>query len=117
MIRSEHKLIQEETLPYFKDVSTQIQQVMEQMDTQRAVLDSLREQFISMSSFRSNEIMKVLTIVATIFIPLTFVTGLYGMNFDSIPELHFKYGYFAVWGVMLAVTISLLLYFRRKKWL
>lgn len=117
IIKSEHKLIKEETLPYFKDLSTQIQQVIEQMDTQRAVLDSLREQFISMSSFRSNEIMKVLTIVATIFIPLTFVTGLYGMNFENIPELRYRYGYFAVWGVMITVTMGLLYYFRRKKWL
>ncbi len=61
--------------------------------------------------------MKVLTIVATIFIPLTFITGLYGMNFDHIPELHLKYGYFGIWGVMILVTAGLLFYFRRKKWL
>jgi len=117
LIRSEHRLIKENTIPFLKDLAAQIQQVIEQMETQRAVLDSLREQFISMSSFRSNEIMKVLTIVATIFIPLTFITGLYGMNFDHIPELHLKYGYFGIWGVMILVTAGLLFYFRRKKWL
>jgi magnesium transporter len=117
LIRNEHKLIGEDTLPYFKDLVAQIHQVMEEMDTQRAILDSLREQFLSMSSFRANEIMKLLTIIATIFIPLTFITGLYGMNFDHIPELHYKFGYFVVWGIMLSATVGLLIYFRRKKWL
>jgi len=117
LIKSEHKLSAENTIPYFKDLSTQLYQVNEQMETQRVVLDSLREQYLSMSSFRSNEIMKVLTIVATIFIPLTFITGLYGMNFDHIPELHLPHGYLGVWVLMLSVTGGLLYYFRRRKWL
>ncbi len=117
LIETEHALIAEETWPYFKDLSAQIEQVIEQMETQRTVLDSLREQYISMSSYRSNEIMKVLTIIASIFIPLTFIAGIYGMNFDNIPELHTKNGYFVVWGVMLTVMMGMLYFFRRKKWL
>jgi magnesium transporter len=61
--------------------------------------------------------MKVLTIFATIMLPLTFIAGVYGMNFDYLPELHWKYGYFVVWGVMLAVAAGLLLFFRRRGWL
>jgi magnesium transporter len=64
-----------------------------------------------------NEVMKVLTIIATIFIPLTFVAGIYGMNFDFMPELHWRWGYFIVWGVMIAVTAVMIVYFKRKKWL
>jgi magnesium transporter len=63
------------------------------------------------------EVMKVLTIITTIFIPLTFIAGIYGMNFDFMPELHWQWGYFAVWGVMVAVTVVLVVYFKRKKWL
>jgi magnesium transporter len=64
-----------------------------------------------------NEVMKVLTIIATIFIPLTFVAGIYGMNFDFMPELHWRWGYFVVWGVMLVITGAMIFYFKRKKWL
>jgi magnesium transporter len=61
--------------------------------------------------------MQVLTIIATIFIPLTFIAGIYGMNFENMPELHWKYGYIAVWGIMILIIILMLLFFRRKKWL
>jgi magnesium transporter len=64
-----------------------------------------------------NEVMKVLTIIATIFIPLTFIAGIYGMNFTNMPELQYKYGYYVVWIVMLVVLIGMLIYFKRKKWL
>ena len=72
---------------------------------------------LSIINNKMNEVMKVLTIFASIFIPLTFIAGIYGMNFEIMPELHWKYGYFIVWGIMLTVTIILLFYFRRKKWL
>jgi magnesium transporter len=64
-----------------------------------------------------NEVMKVLTIIATLFIPLTFLVGVYGMNFEHMPELKWRWGYFAVWGVMLAMAAGLLHFFRKKKWL
>jgi magnesium transporter len=63
-----------------------------------------------------NEVMTVLTIIATIFIPLTFLAGIYGTNFDNIPELHFKYGYFMLWGVLILVAAIMLWIFKRKKW-
>jgi magnesium transporter len=64
-----------------------------------------------------NEVMKVLTIIATIFIPLTFIAGIYGMNFTNMPELQWPWGYFAIWGVMIAIFIGMLIFFKRKKWL
>jgi len=64
-----------------------------------------------------NQVMKVLTIIATIFIPLTFLAGVYGMNFKYMPELGWRYGYFALWGVMLTVGIVMLILFKRKKWM
>jgi magnesium transporter len=64
-----------------------------------------------------NEIMKVLTIFSTIFIPLTFFAGVYGMNFKNLPELEWKYGYFLFWGIMVSISIIMLIFFRRKKWL
>jgi magnesium transporter len=70
-----------------------------------------------MVSHRLNQVMKVLTIFSTILLPLTFIAGVYGMNFDFMPELHWKYGYFAVWGVMLSVALTLLWVFRRRGWL
>ena len=66
---------------------------------------------------RSNDVMKVLTVMASIFIPLTFLVGVYGMNFDNLPELHWRWGYFALWGVMLATAGAMLVFFRRKRWL
>ena len=72
---------------------------------------------LSSISNRMNEIMKFLTIIGTIFIPLTFIAGVYGMNFQNMPELHWQWGYFGALGLMLAVTLFLLAYFKRKKWL
>jgi magnesium transporter len=78
---------------------------------------SLRDFYLSIVSNRMNEVMKVLTIIATIFIPLTFIAGLYGMNFKYMPELEWRSGYPLVWLVMLLIAALMLLYFRRKKWL
>jgi magnesium transporter len=71
---------------------------------------------VSLSSLRMNEVMKVLTIIATIFIPLTFIAGVYGMNFEHMPELQWRWGYPLIWGVMLAVGVGMLCYFKKKKW-
>ena len=68
-------------------------------------------------SNRMNNIMRLLTLISTIFIPLTFIVGVYGMNFEHMPELHYKWAYPACWGVMLLITIGMIIYFRRKKWL
>ena len=78
---------------------------------------SLMEMYMSNMSNKMNEVMKVLTIMASIFIPLTFIAGIYGMNFDHIPELHYKNGYYYVWAVMIALFIGMMFYFKKKKWL
>jgi magnesium transporter len=73
--------------------------------------------YLSTISNKMNEVMKVLTIMATIFIPLTFLAGIYGMNFKYMPELEWRWGYFMVWGVMVVIVVSLVGYFKRKRWL
>ena len=77
----------------------------------------LMDMYMTSISNKMNEVMKVLTIIATIFIPLTFIAGIYGMNFDNIPELHYKYSYFILWAIMFVLFMGMLLYFKRKKWL
>jgi len=77
----------------------------------------LMDMYMTTISNKMNEVMKVLTIMASIFIPLTFLAGIYGMNFDNIPELHYKNSYYILWGVMIFVFLMMIYYFKRKKWL
>ncbi len=81
------------------------------------MLSGMLDIYLSTISNRMNEIMKVLTVIATIFMPLTFLAGVYGMNFKYMPELEWPWGYFALWGIMILITVFMLIYFRRKKWL
>ena len=81
------------------------------------MLSGMLDIYLSSVSNRMNEVMKVLTIIATIFIPLTFIAGIYGMNFKYMPELEWRYGYFAVWTVMLAIGIVMVIAFKKKKWM
>ncbi|HOI32951.1 MAG TPA: CorA family divalent cation transporter, partial [Bacteroidales bacterium] len=83
----------------------------------RELNTSLKDMYLSELSHRMNKVMQVLTIIATIFIPLTFIAGIYGMNFDYMPELSFKYGYFIVWFIMLFIAGWMLVLFRKNKWL
>jgi len=108
--------IQEETQIYLRDVQDHLYQVLDSVDTMREVLSSLVDIYLSNASIKMNEIMKVLTIISTIFIPLTFIAGVYGMNFRSMPEIEWTYGYPAALGLMLIVALGLVLYFKRKKW-
>ena len=110
-------LIKAETSAYFRDVYDRIFEVMDLIETTREMVSGLLDIYLSSMSNRTNEIMKVLTLVATIFIPLTFIVGLYGMNFDYMPELRQVWGYPAILTFMLAVAIGMLIYFRRKKWI
>jgi magnesium transporter len=87
------------------------------VETYRDILGGLQDTYLSSISNRMNEVMKVLTIIATIFIPLTFIVGVYGMNFEHMPELKWPFGYYLVWTVMLVIGIGLLAYFKRKKWI
>jgi magnesium transporter len=91
--------------------------VIDTIESYRDLLASMLDVYLSSISNRTNETMKVLTIIATIFIPLTFITSIFGMNFEFMPELHWRWGYPVVWLVMLVVTGGLLVYFKRKDWI
>jgi len=115
--RSESPLIAESMNIYFRDVYDHTIQAMDTIETYRDTLSGMLDIYLSSLSNRMNEIMKVLTIIATIFIPLTFLAGVYGMNFDYIPELKWRWGYFALWGVMISIALIMLKLFRKNRWL
>jgi magnesium transporter len=115
--REDSPLIRAETRIYFRDVYDHIIQVIDTLETFRDMVSGMIDIYLSSLSYRMNEIMKVLTLIATIFIPLTFVAGVYGMNFDYMPELRHPYGYFMVWGVMIGVVVVMLVYFRKRQWI
>ncbi len=114
--RGESPLVKEETQAFFRDLYDHTIQVIDTLENMRDMASSLQDLYLSMVSNRMNEVMKVLTIMATIFIPLTFIAGIYGMNFDSIPELHWEWGYPAVWLLMITCGLSMVAYFRKKGW-
>jgi magnesium transporter len=115
--RSDSPLIKKSTGIYFKDIYDHIIAVIDTMETFRDMLSGMLDIYLSSISNRLNEVMKVLTIIATIFMPLTFLAGVYGMNFKYMPELEFRWGYFGVLGIMLVVALLMLMYFKKKKWL
>lgn len=110
------EIIDPKTHSYLRDLYDHIVQVSESVDLYREMVWNLMDMHMTIISNKMNEVMKVLTVIATIFIPLTFLAGIYGMNFDNMPELHYKYSYFVIWGIMVVIFIFMLLYFRRKKW-
>ncbi len=117
LLREEPELIHPTMVPYLRDLLDHTIFIIESIDLQREITNGLMETYLSMVSNKMNEVMKLLTIIATIFIPLTFIAGIYGMNFQYMPELGWRWAYFIVWGIMIVVTIALLSFFRRKKWL
>lgn len=123
LLRDGHPLVEETTRVYLRDCSDHVYQILDVVETYRELCSDLREYFFSMMGHRTNEIMRLLTIIATIFIPLSFVAGLYGMNFDTtvsiwnMPELRWRFGYFGALGIMATIASVMLAYFRRKGWL
>jgi magnesium transporter len=122
LIRDGHDLITPTTVPYLRDVSDHVTQIFEIIETERDLAAGFVDVYLSSVSNRTNEVMRVLTVLASIFIPLTFLSGVYGMNFDTdhplnMPELHWKYGYLAFIGLCALITVALLLLFRRLGWL
>ena len=111
------QLIDEKTITYIRDLYDHVTQVTDSIDIYREMTWGLMDMYMTTISNKMNEVMKVLTIMASIFIPLTFMAGIYGMNFEYMPELHLRYGYFYLWGLMILVFLSLLYYFKKKKWL
>ncbi|HEA29244.1 MAG TPA: magnesium/cobalt transporter CorA [Leeuwenhoekiella sp.] len=113
----DNTLIDERTDTYLRDLHDHVAQVAESVEIYREMTWGLMDMYMTTISNRMNEVMKVLTIVSSIFIPLTFMAGIYGMNFDNIPELHYDNGYYYLLGAMVIVFLVLLWYFKRKKWL
>ncbi len=115
--RKESPLIKETTEIYLRDVYDHTVQVMDTIETLREMLSGMLDIYLSSVSNKLNSVMKVLTIIATIFMPLTFIAGIYGMNFKYMPELEWRWGYPAVWIIVVIVSISMVVYFQKKKWL
>jgi magnesium transporter len=115
--RSDSTLLSPGVELYLRDVYDHTIHVIDTVESYRDTLSGLLDVYLSSLSNRMNEIMKLLTIISTIFIPLTFIAGVYGMNFRHMPELEWRWGYFAVLGGMLAVALALVVFFRRRRWL
>lgn len=117
MERGESSLFEQSTIIYLRDIHDHTIQVIDTIETYRDMVSGMLDIYLSSMSNRMNEVMKVLTIIATIFIPLTFIAGIYGMNFEFMPELKWRWGYPLIWFIMLIVALGMLFYFYRKKWL
>lgn len=109
-------LVKPEVMPYFRDLYDHTVQVIDTIETYRDLFSDIMDVYLSTLSLRMNEVMKVLTIISTIFIPLTFIVGVYGMNFKYMPELDSKYGYYIIWAIMIVTALAMISYFRKKKW-
>jgi magnesium transporter len=123
LTRGESSLIKESTGIYLRDVYDHTIQVIDTLETYRDVVSGMVDTYLASLSNRMNEVMKVLTVIAVIFMPLTFIAGIYGMNFNpeaspwNMPELNWRYGYLSALGVMVLVLLGMIIYFKRKKWL
>lgn len=102
---------------YYSDIYDHVIQIMDHVETLRDIISGLMDIYMSAVSNRMNEVMKVLTVIATIFIPLTFIAGVYGMNFLHMPELAWRWGYYIVLGIMLAVSVIMIIFFRKRRWI
>ncbi|CAI6019271.1 Cobalt/magnesium transport protein CorA [Paenibacillus sp. JJ-100] len=111
------RLIDDQLQKYFSDIYENAVKISETFETYRDLMGNLREAYQSSIANRANEIMRVFTAITTVFMPLTVITGIYGMNFDNMPELHWKYGYYAVIGLMVTLGLSMFFIFRKKDWI
>jgi magnesium transporter len=116
LARRETPLVKDATQLYIRDLYDHIIQVMDTTETLRDILTSMLDMYLSSVSNRMNEVMKVLTIIATVFIPLTFIVGVYGMNIEYMPELKWHWFYPALWVIMLSIAGAMLMFFKKKKW-
>lgn len=115
--RGDSQLLSSSTRIYFRDVYDHTVQVIDTIETYRDLLSGMLDLYLSSISNRTNEVMKFLTVIGTIFMPLTFLVGVYGMNFKHMPELEWHNGYFVLWGVMIIMTLLMVAYFRKRNWL
>jgi magnesium transporter len=114
--RGECQYIEQKQIKYFLEIKDLCLTLIDSSDMILASLESATNLFFSLQGHRMNQVMKTLTIVATIFIPLTFIAGIYGMNFKNMPELEWKYGYFGVWMIIILIFLGMLIFLRKKKW-
>ena len=117
LLRSESAFIKENTLLFFRDLQDHSTRIIDTVETYRDLLSGIMDIYLSTNSNKMNEVMKMLTIVSSIFIPVTFIVGVYGMNFEFMPELKSPYGYWTVWVIMLTIIAGQIIYFKRKKWM
>jgi magnesium transporter len=117
LARGEFELIDEAALPFYRDIADNFVRVTDLADSYRELLSSVLDMYMSVQGQKLNEIMKVLTLMSTIMLPMTFVAGLYGMNFDFMPETHWKYGYLFAILLMSAIAIGLVTWFKRRRWI
>ncbi|MFC4872953.1 magnesium/cobalt transporter CorA [Negadavirga shengliensis] len=115
--KSDHHLIRKKNLIYINDAYDHCIEIIENLELQKESVNSLVEMYMAQLNIRQNEVMKTLTIIATIFIPLTFLAGVYGMNFENMPELQWQYGYLYTWVTFVSVTLVLIYYFKKRRWL
>ena len=115
--KSESNFVHDDSRVFIRNLYENTIQIMDTVENYRDILNGLQDLFISEVSFKMNKIMQLLTIISVIFIPLTFLAGIYGMNFENIPELKYKYSYFILWGFMILIFAFMIYYFRKKKWL
>jgi magnesium transporter len=116
LVKMESDFIQEENKIHYRELQDNINEAAELSDSYREILYDQLNIYHSSMSTRLNEIMRVLTIISVIFIPITFIVGVYGTNFEYLPEVHWRYGYFVMWGIMISTISGMIWYFRRKKW-
>jgi magnesium transporter len=115
--RTESPLIKKDTIIFLRNVYGHTIEIIETIESFRDLISGMIDIYLSSISMKLNEVMKYLTIIATIFIPLTFIVGIYGMNFRHMPEIEWRYGYPMVMSVVLVIGLVMLVYFRRKKWM
>jgi len=117
LTKDESDFIKEENFRYFSDTNDHVIHLIDLLDTYRDLTSGLIDYYVNRQNTKLNQVIRMLTIISTIFIPLTFIVGVYGMNFDYLPELEFRYGYYVVWAIMLAIAISMISFFKHKKWI
>jgi magnesium transporter len=116
LLKLDSELLEDKVYVNFEDLKNNVNQAIESLESYREILSDQLQVYHTTISSKLNDIIKFLTVFSVIFIPLTFIAGVYGTNFDYLPELHFKYGYFMMLGFMLILAISMILYFKNKKW-
>ncbi len=116
LLRVDSELINSQGNPYFKEIYDQLLYILQNLESCREILSSLIDLYLNNNDLKMNIVMKQLTVVATIFIPLTFLAGVWGMNFKFMPELEYKHGYLIAWFLMICIGVLIWLFMRRKKW-